>query len=104
MEAVGVGEGIAVGMLKEWVREAILEGEIPNEHDPAFAYVMDNREEALRRARLFTSFTRSLEGPERAATGAVKEAIFWDRVPADPQEAESFLNRVKKDALASRHA
>ena len=38
-ERLGLPEGIAVGMLKEWVREAVLEGEVPNEHGPAWAYV-----------------------------------------------------------------
>ena len=35
MERAGVDEGIAVGIAKEWVREAILEGTCPNEHDAA---------------------------------------------------------------------
>ena len=36
MEVIGVGEGIAVGIIKENVREAILDGSIANEHDAAY--------------------------------------------------------------------
>jgi len=102
MEAVGVGEGVAVGILKEWIREAILEGEIPNEHDPAFAYMLAHKDEALRRARLFEGCLRSLQGSERAAMGAIKEAVFRDALPDDAEAAEAYLARVKEDALAAR--
>ncbi|HLT46606.1 MAG TPA: HD domain-containing protein [Rubricoccaceae bacterium] len=102
MEALGVGEGIAVGIAKAWIREAILEGEIPNEHDAAYAYLLARRDEALRRAALFDVVVRHLRGPERAATGAVKDALFWTDVPADPDEAVAYLLRVKDEALAAR--
>jgi poly(A) polymerase len=100
MEVLGVKEGVAVGIVKEWIREAILEGDIPNEHDPAYAFMMERKDEALRRADLFDEVVRSLDGPERAATGAIKEAIFWGDVPADRTAALVFLGEVKSEALA----
>ncbi len=90
--------------MKEWTREAILEGEIPNEHDAAFGYLMERKDEALRRAALFDEVVRSLDGPERAATGAIKEAIFWGDVPADHADALVFLGEVKAGALAEAAA
>jgi len=49
MEALGLKPSRAVGLLKEAVREAILEGTIPNEHDAAFAYLMKIKDEILAR-------------------------------------------------------
>ena len=99
MDVLGVEEGVAVGIAKEWIREAILEGDIPNEHDAAYEYLVEHKEEALRRADLFDDLVRSLEGDERAATGAIKEAVFWGDVPADHTEAILFLGEVKAKAL-----
>jgi poly(A) polymerase len=43
-----------------------------------------------------------LEGPERQATGAVKEAVFNDPdLPEDRDEALAYLDRVKDDLLSS---
>jgi len=97
---LGLDEGIAVGMLKEWVREAILEGEVPNEHGPAWAYVLARQAEAVRRGRLFQAAARSLRGPQRGAIGAVKEALFWGEVPEGDAEAEAFVQSVVAAALA----
>jgi poly(A) polymerase len=104
MEVLGVEEGVAVGIVKEWTREAILEGEIPNEHDAAFAYLMARKDEALRRADLFDEVVRSLDGPERAATGAIKEAVFWGEVPAEHAAALVYLGEVKAGALGNGEA
>jgi len=103
METLGIDEGVAVGIAKEWIREAILEGDIPNEHDPAFGYLMDIKEEALRRGDLFEAMVRRLEGPERAATGAIKEVVFNDPdLPKDHDAALQYLEQVKRKALAER--
>ncbi|TLU99475.1 CCA tRNA nucleotidyltransferase [Dyadobacter luticola] len=40
MEAFGLKPAKEVGIIKETVREAILEGIIPNEYEPAFAYML----------------------------------------------------------------
>ena len=47
MKACGIGPGPAVGKLKSMIEEAILEGEIPNEHDAAFEYLMKIRYRVL---------------------------------------------------------
>ncbi len=100
MAVLGVEEGIAVGIVKEWIREAILEGTIPNEHDAAYAFMMERKDDALRRADLFDEVVRSLPADERAATGAIKEAVFWHDVPADSADALAYLHDVKAEALA----
>ncbi len=99
MGVLGVGEGVAVGILKTWIREAILDGDIPNEHDAAYAYMMDHKDEAMRRGNLFQEILKTLQGPERAAMGAIKEAVFMDDIPDDSVEAVAYLDRVKEEAL-----
>ncbi|WP_412061492.1 CCA tRNA nucleotidyltransferase [Rubrivirga sp. IMCC45206] len=99
---LGLDEGIAVGMLKEWVREAVLEGEVPNEHDAAWEYVLARQDEAVRRGALFVEAVRQLRGSARGAIGAVKAALFWGDVPADPAEARAFVEAAVAEALAAR--
>ncbi len=101
-QRLGLPEGIAVGILKEWVREAVLEGEVPNEHDPAWAYVLERQDEAVRRGAFFDAAVRQLHGPERAAIGAVKEALFWGDVPPSEAAAQAFVQSVVDEALAER--
>lgn len=101
MEVVGIGEGIAVGIIKEAIRDAILEGEIANEHDAALALLMRIKDEALRRGALFDEIARRLQGPERRAMGAIKEEIFSGDVPEDPAAAWEHMMEVKDRALAA---
>jgi poly(A) polymerase len=86
------------------VREAVLEGEVPNEHDAAWAYVLERQDEAVRRGALFDEAIRQLRGPQRGAIGAVKEALFWEAVPEDADEARAFVQSVVREALAERDA
>ena len=102
MEALGLSEGVAVGIVKENIREAILDGDIPNEHDAAYAYMMQIKDEALRRGRLFEEMMGRLEGKEKAALGAIKEALFFGEVPAPHDEAVDRLLEIKEEVLAER--
>ena len=99
MEVLGLREGVAVGIVKENIREAILEGDIPNEHDAAYKYMMQIKDEALRRGELFDEVVGQLEGPEKAAIGAVKEVIFSGELPADHDAALRRLMSVKNKTL-----
>jgi poly(A) polymerase len=100
MDALGIGEGVAIGILKDHIKEAILEGEIPNEHDAAYAYMMRMKDEALRRGRLFDTMHDRLDGPERRALGAIKEVLFTGALPDDDEAALKKLERVKAATLA----
>ena len=99
-EGLGLPEGIAVGILKEWLREAVLDGEVPNSRDEAWAWVQRQRPDAVRRGAFFERMIRETRGPEKRALGAIKEAVFWDDLPADDEAALAHLARVKADALA----
>jgi tRNA nucleotidyltransferase (CCA-adding enzyme) len=44
MELFGLKPGREIGVLKEAVKEAILEGEIPNKYEPAKEFVLKRAE------------------------------------------------------------
>jgi len=48
MEVCGLQPGKLVGILKTAIENAILDGEIPNEHDPALAYLLSIKDEIIR--------------------------------------------------------
>ncbi|HMD14351.1 MAG TPA: tRNA nucleotidyltransferase, partial [Bacteroidota bacterium] len=47
MEVCGIQPSPVVGVLKSKIEEAILEGQIPNEHDAALAYLLSIKDEIL---------------------------------------------------------
>ncbi len=47
MEVCGIGPGILVGILKTRIEEAILEGQIPNEHDSALAFLLQIKDQVI---------------------------------------------------------
>ena len=47
MQVLGLSQGPAVGKIKKAIEEAILNGDIPNEHDAAFDYMMRVKDEIL---------------------------------------------------------
>ncbi len=99
MEAIGIGEGIAIGIIKHAIREAILEGSIPNEHAPAHELMLQIKDEALRRAELFDYMMRSLKGPERRAIGAIKQELFSGAIPPEREMALQHLYAAKDCVL-----
>lgn len=102
METLGIGESVAVGIIKETIREAILEGDIPNEHDAAFQLMMEIKDDALWRGTLFEEFIAELEGPENAAIGAIKEVVFSGDLPEDRTAAWKYLTDIKNSVTARR--
>lgn len=99
MDVVGIKAGVAVGIIKDAVREAILDGKIPNEHDAAFALMLQIKDDALRRARLYEDVVLSMRMNERAAAYALKQEIMTGRLPDDHQTALDHLKSVKARLL-----
>lgn len=91
MQVLDIGEGLAVGIIKNAIREAILDGDIPNEHDAAFRFMMDLKDDAIRRGRLFEETIGRLAPGQRRAAAAIKEAVTSDDLPGDDELALKLL-------------
>ncbi|MFN3596169.1 MAG: CCA tRNA nucleotidyltransferase [Rubricoccaceae bacterium] len=100
MDVLGVGEGLAVGLAKTWIREAILDGEIPGTHEAARALLEARKPDALRRAALFQQAVRTLPRTARRGTGALKEALTHDALPEDDAAALAYLHGVAEEAVS----
>ena len=100
MEVVGIRAGVAVGIIKLAVREAILDGKIPNEHDAAFALMMQIKDDALRRAKLYEEVVLSMHVSERPAAYALKQEIMTGDLPEDHHMALEHLESIKARLLA----
>ena len=48
METLDLKEGVKIGLIKNKIEEAILEGIIPNTYDDAFEYMMKIKDEVLK--------------------------------------------------------
>ena len=100
MEVVGIKAGVAVGIIKDAVREAILDGKIPNEHDAAFTLMMQIKDDALRRAKLYEEVVLSMHGSERQVAHTLKQEIMTGDLPDDHHAALEHLAAMKKRLLA----
>jgi poly(A) polymerase len=52
MQVCGLTEGPMVGVLKDMITEAILDGTIPNEHDAALEFLLSKKDSILNQAPL----------------------------------------------------
>jgi len=100
MEVIGIKAGVAIGIIKDAVREAILDGKIPNEHDAAFSLMLQIKDDALRRAKLYEEVILPMHGSERRAAYALKEEIMTGNLPGDHQAALDYLAAMKTRLLA----
>lgn len=106
MAALGVDEGLAVGILKERIKEAILDGEIANDHAAAVAFMQAHAADALRRGALFDRLRRELAGPEKRTLGALRDVLATAPLPDSDEtegddEAWAYLMHEKDRLLAS---
>jgi poly(A) polymerase len=99
MQVLGVKEGLAVGILKDQIKEAILDGEIPNEHDAAFAFMMAHKDEALRRGHLFERLRTLLTPAERRSLGVLKDALVVEPLAEDPALDLEWLQALRTRIL-----
>jgi poly(A) polymerase len=49
MAVLGLEPGRQIGLLKKAIEEAVLDGRIPNEHDAALQYLLQIKDEILRK-------------------------------------------------------
>ena len=98
MEKLGIPPGITVGILRDAILEAILQGDIPNEHDAALELMLARKEDALRRGALYDRLHRMLRKEKKRVSGAQKEVVMSGSLPDDDEEAIAMLLGVSDPA------
>jgi len=99
MEALGLQAGVAIGIIKDVVREAILDGQIPNEHAAAHTLMMQIKDQALRRAELYEKVVLKMRMSERHVARILKQEILTGELPENQQEALEHLEALKEKLL-----
>jgi len=100
MSELNLKPGIAVGIIKTRIREAILDGEISNDYDEAFAYMMSIRDDSIYRAEMFDNYIAGLEPKEKRAIPSLKRLVFSQELPKSEKEAFDFLEMKKTSVLS----
>ena len=99
MERVGIKAGIAVGIIKSTIQEAILDGDIPNEHAAAVDLLESIQDEAVRRETLFRETVQKVKPHERVALPRMKEAVLREALPGNYEEAKAHILAIKVGVL-----
>ena len=102
MSELKLKPGIAVGIIKTRIREAILDGEISNEHNEAFEYMMSIREDSIYRAEVFDDYISTLGPKEKRAIPRLKRLVFTQSLPKKKKEAFELLEKTKSNVLLER--
>jgi len=100
MERAGIRAGMAVGFIKNTIQEAILDGDIPNEHGAAVALLMEIKDDAVRREKLYRETVQKLSPRERTAMSAMREAILFEELPESNEAAQAHIQAIKERVLA----
>ncbi len=98
MERVGIREGVAVGLIKDAIQEAILDGDIPNEREAALALLTEVKGDAVRRAALYEETVLTLPRSERQTSLAVKQAVLYGPLPPGREAALTYVHAVRNKA------
>jgi len=100
MERAGIRAGMAVGLIKNTIQEAILDGDIPNQHEAAVALLMEIKDDAVRRERLYRETVQKLSPRERIAMPAMKDAVLFGELPESDDAAQAHLQAIKERVLS----
>ena len=91
MKRLNIPPGITVGILRDAILEAIIQGDIPNEHDAALELMQSKKEDALRRGRLYERLRTELFEKGRRIHGSMKQAVSVGPLPEEDEEAFQTL-------------